>query len=564
MWFRFLVAAATLQLSLQCANMPGNSECGRAVVKAMTHDFVLHPDRFIGLSVKSSYTEFQAYFHNADMHACPRPCLRMEQACVPWSPNFPGVDQIAGMHAQMEQHPNWWPELSSKSSDKEIAKALYTRGTAGIPRVCEADEAPGHHVDYEEAMSQQAQSDTDSVMKALQEEAERQRGEDGWGGADGGDGGSSRSQEFSSWSDGSSEDGDGAESQYSSDDAPEAASSSGKISGTFGSRDEPAVAEEASSADKSPEAEEEVADEKAEKSKEEIADKKSEKSKEASSEDKSPEEEVADEKSEKSQAASSGEKWDNAEDNGSWLDSWKGDQEAAEGQKLYGSGEDTYDDHPSRNDDSGNYGHRDSWRTQGTPTHHVQHVYHRIHTWSGRTTDADTYAFDGSGDSSFESGYEDGDGDRGMEVNSCNHKGRSFSMLDVPEHVPQHAPTYSACKVQCAKSSAGHVLFHEPTQLCHCPPKGAMVMQVGEEFIGGDVHCASEIMGKSDVTTPNLSHIGLNASTGMVALGCSLLAAVFSVAACYRKVSRADRLGLEDRSGFARLESRMVAPECNV
>ena len=90
--------------------------------------------------------------------------------------------------------------------------------------------------------------------------------------------------------------------------------------------------------------------------------------------------------------------------------------------------QDTYDDHPSRNDDSGNYGHRDSWRTQGTPTHHVQHVYHRIHTWSGGTTDADTYAFDGSGDSSFESGYEDGDGDRGMEVNSCNHKGRSFSM----------------------------------------------------------------------------------------------------------------------------------------
>lgn len=131
--------------------------------------------------------------------------------------------------------------------------------------------------------------------------------------------------------------------------------------------------------------------------------------------------------------------------------------------------QDTYDDHPSWNDDSGN-GHRDSWRTQATPTHHVQHVYHRIHTWSGGTTDADTYAFDGSGDSSFESGYEDGDGDRGMEVKSCNHKGRSFSMpgpqkwksrvalsafanthqyaprLDVPEHVPQHAPTYSACK----------------------------------------------------------------------------------------------------------------------
>ena len=24
------------------------------------------------------------------------------------------------------QHPNWWPELSSKSSDKDIVKDLYT------------------------------------------------------------------------------------------------------------------------------------------------------------------------------------------------------------------------------------------------------------------------------------------------------------------------------------------------------------------------------------------------------------------------------------------------------
>mmetsp|Transcript_14803 Transcript_14803/g.16104 ORF Transcript_14803/g.16104 Transcript_14803/m.16104 type:complete len:120 (-) Transcript_14803:1-360(-) len=115
----------------------------------MTHDFVLHPNRFIGLSVKSSYTDFQAYYHNAGMYNCPRPCFEMEQACVPWSVNFPGMGQIKGMRSQMANHPNWWPELSSKSSDREIAKALYTRGQEGIPRVCEADEAPGHHVPYE-------------------------------------------------------------------------------------------------------------------------------------------------------------------------------------------------------------------------------------------------------------------------------------------------------------------------------------------------------------------------------------------------------------------------------
>ena len=91
------------------------------------------------------------------------------------------------------KHPDWYPELSSKSTNAEVAKVLYQsgsemswftlsiaylmlltrRGAPGVPRVCEvgpkvlevhvtfahkhgsaqADEQPGHYVDIETALS---------------------------------------------------------------------------------------------------------------------------------------------------------------------------------------------------------------------------------------------------------------------------------------------------------------------------------------------------------------------------------------------------------------------------
>eukprot|EP00438_Fugacium_kawagutii_P009034 Skav202969 [mRNA] locus=scaffold2274:415691:421547:- [translate_table: standard] len=114
------------RLRLQCANIPGDSECNPSNSLGAQNTKVLHPNRFIGLSVKSSYTDFQAYYHNAGMYNCPRPCFEMEQACVPWSVNFPGPDLSSSPVLAAANHPNWWPELSSKSSDREIAKALYT------------------------------------------------------------------------------------------------------------------------------------------------------------------------------------------------------------------------------------------------------------------------------------------------------------------------------------------------------------------------------------------------------------------------------------------------------
>lgn len=455
--------------------MPGNSQCGRAVVNAMTHDFVLHPDQFIGLSIKSSYTEFQAYFHNSGkMHNCPRPCLEMEQACVPWTPNFPGINSVHDIRYQMAQHPNWWPELSSKSSDKDIVKALYTRGTKGVPRVCEDDEAPGHHIDYDEAASEQTESD----IKAVQELLDRQKshgtevldgsneggaGDDGWA-ADG-----DSSAEDGAWSDWSEDEASPAE-EVSSGEGPEESKEA--------SEEETPVETKETSAEESAEDAEEA--------------------KEASSEQK-----------------------------------------------------------PKETEDGESFEHGAGDQGLQWPSHQEHHVYSES---SESQSSSESHGFDGSDD--FDgSDAENLDGDDAQDYGSeeasempCFQRGRSFSMLDVPEHVPLTVPDRDACQAQCSQSSAAHFLFYEPTKLCHCPPEGAVPMEVGSEFVSGDVNCFDGVVGKSDAKVPRLNSIGLNVTPGLMALiGCSMLAAVVPASGFIRKVTRARRLRLE-ATGFSRLD----------
>ena len=57
----------------------------------------------MGLTVHSNYSEFQAYFYNAGMHECPRPCMPQalsqwllglvwgqEEPCVEFGTAYPG------------------------------------------------------------------------------------------------------------------------------------------------------------------------------------------------------------------------------------------------------------------------------------------------------------------------------------------------------------------------------------------------------------------------------------------------------------------------------------------
>lgn len=135
----------------KCENSGGDSECGLQVVKAMVDGFAKHPEKFIGLTVHSSYSDFQAYFHNTGMHGCPRPCLPQEEKCVKFGPVYPGMKAVLWVRNDgMRNHPQWFPELSSGSSDLEIAKVLYQHGNKETPRVCQDDEEEGHFVPAEQ------------------------------------------------------------------------------------------------------------------------------------------------------------------------------------------------------------------------------------------------------------------------------------------------------------------------------------------------------------------------------------------------------------------------------
>ncbi|CAK8992856.1 Midasin (Dynein-related AAA-ATPase mdn1) (MIDAS-containing protein) [Durusdinium trenchii] len=738
-----------------------------AVIKAMTHDFVLHPDQFVGLTIQSSYTDFQAYFHNAQMHTCPRPCLPMEQACVPYSPSFPGMSQINALRLQRVDHPDWYPELSSKSTDQDFAKVLYQRGTPGVPRVCEADEAAGHFVDMEEAMSQEAQLEKDKVQSALEEVMAAQQREhvrsaikgvsvvssaggdgDGWiedGSAAEEDGSEqlpdevdAAAAEESSWVDDPSQDevvsvpelpeakavmtGDGKDvkvdvskdkdeaskeerkpeeepaeakpehSEERTEAEPEAHASKNKGSAEStpkeSSEEKPTEAdvnkdkiEEASEEDSKPEEPAEAKPEHAEadvnkgkieeaseeESKpEEPAEAKPEhaeadvnkgKIEEASEEESKPEEpaeakpehreadvskdkveaseeerkpeEPTEAKPEHTEAASkdkagaskgeskpeeptealpeqteadvedrseskpkhSEEKIDTeslqgagteSEDGLEWSDTVPGDAESGQGDGGWQTSwsddaseeELPHESWDSNTEDGGNgfeepvsHGHPD-WQEfhhqepQAIDGHHETWTVHHVWedgsqegddegTWSesdeGGEVEGDDsmdLGSDGIGDDFQEVERPDTGGfefdstpydDRVMASQACFHTGRSFSLLDAPEHTPSSVKDRTACKAQCAKvHTAAHFVFHEPTKLCHCPPKGVIKTEVGPEFIGGDVGCSgSNIMKKNSMDLPKLG--GGFGTTGvasglMVLVSCGILGAVVALA----------------------------------
>eukprot|EP00435_Cladocopium_sp_Y103_P022801 s1840_g5.t1 len=130
-----------------CTNGGPKSHCTTEVVDAMLHGFSDDPSKFVGLNVTSTFSDFQAYFHNAGMHQCRRPCLPYEEPCVIFGPFYPGMGDVMWVRTHgMLEHPEWYPDLSATSSNKDIAKALYMRGTPSCKRVCEDGEEEGHYV----------------------------------------------------------------------------------------------------------------------------------------------------------------------------------------------------------------------------------------------------------------------------------------------------------------------------------------------------------------------------------------------------------------------------------
>jgi len=132
-----------------CQNADWKGQCHKQVMNAMVHDFARDPDSFPGLSVRSTFSDFQAFFWNQGMHGCPRPCMPQEEVCVKFGPNYPCYQDVHWAKREgIGNHPDWYPELGPQASSVEVAQVLYRHGQPNCPRPCDADEEDGHSMPY--------------------------------------------------------------------------------------------------------------------------------------------------------------------------------------------------------------------------------------------------------------------------------------------------------------------------------------------------------------------------------------------------------------------------------
>ncbi|CAE8690936.1 unnamed protein product [Polarella glacialis] len=154
LWPLWLLAtvlpAVGLVYDADCLNAEPRSECNDKVLWAMNQGFEEKPASFVGLTVHSSFRDFQAFFHNARMYNCSRPCFEEEEPCVVFGQGYPCLGDVTwAMHEGLPSHPQWYPLLTpGKATALEMAQTLYQQGHPGCPRPCGAGELYGHSVPY--------------------------------------------------------------------------------------------------------------------------------------------------------------------------------------------------------------------------------------------------------------------------------------------------------------------------------------------------------------------------------------------------------------------------------
>lgn len=446
----------------------------------MTHGFAQHPEHYIGLSVHSTYSAFQAYYHNGDMHFCPRPCLKMEQACVPFTPSFPGMDHIAECRKQMVQQPEAFPELSSDSTDQEVAKALYMRGAPGVPRVCEDDERPGHAVDLEEEEENEAQSEVSGVKKAvqeiyIQEEREREEREE-------------RARE---------------EARRKREEARRKAEEAWR-------KQQEAI----------------------EKAQEEARRKKEQTLQEAQAAQRNASQaHTQDNITHKAEAARS-----NASHVHSKANISKGEParsashgpvkeaQVVKGKQAVSARVSTTTQEPEEAGISASQGVADGdvYGDSGSPG------------WDGDGTDGDGDSPSDGDDGAWDTGYEYGRNrdllDEMQPGRHCFASGRSFSLLDSASHLPVSSHDSRSCKVHCRSSAgAAFFVFQVSAGLCHCPPASARVVEAGADFVAGNLGCddGSVAITRDYATVPAVTSSGKHVALVLAACGtCALVLAL--------------------------------------
>merc|ERR1712087_516005 len=128
--------AAQMGRSLQDAATPHNRSCHdtkegescyTAVMWAMEHGIVMHPEWFPGLNAgSSSFAEFQAHMDKIGQGGCKAPC---DFCHTPGEPCYEAVTWA--MEHGITLHPEAYGNLTSGSTFEEFQRFLYFEGLEG-------------------------------------------------------------------------------------------------------------------------------------------------------------------------------------------------------------------------------------------------------------------------------------------------------------------------------------------------------------------------------------------------------------------------------------------------
>eukprot|EP00441_Pelagodinium_beii_P021884 CAMPEP_0197664628 /NCGR_PEP_ID=MMETSP1338-20131121/58755_1 /TAXON_ID=43686 ORGANISM="Pelagodinium beii, Strain RCC1491" /NCGR_SAMPLE_ID=MMETSP1338 /ASSEMBLY_ACC=CAM_ASM_000754 /LENGTH=345 /DNA_ID=CAMNT_0043243311 /DNA_START=59 /DNA_END=1096 /DNA_ORIENTATION=- len=135
--------AATADESASCETANPNSHCGHAIHWAKTQGIRQHPQWYPGLTTHSSDAEFQSVIHHAKPRDCPMPCTVQEaSSCHDAKPGESCFNDIHWAKTQgIHQHPGWYPGLSPSSSDSEFQAQVHAKRPEKCPKPCEKEVA---------------------------------------------------------------------------------------------------------------------------------------------------------------------------------------------------------------------------------------------------------------------------------------------------------------------------------------------------------------------------------------------------------------------------------------
>lgn len=119
--------------------VPGET-CWQEVTWAKNSGIREHPDWYPGLSTLSTEAEFQAVVHSATPNKCPAPCAGVAvSSCRDPTPGDAcwGAVDWAKKHG-IHEHPEWYPGLSSASSDADFQAQVHSAEPSKCPVPCGA------------------------------------------------------------------------------------------------------------------------------------------------------------------------------------------------------------------------------------------------------------------------------------------------------------------------------------------------------------------------------------------------------------------------------------------